>query len=286
MIALIDNKDYMIRLCKDSPDIHGFDTSFPGWKGVVRLNSDIGMMSVVSGKEAEDWLDDNHIYYVHIEDEGESYKEFLTKLRKALLDNEEFILSNNSFGKLVYGVTEDLEDASIETDNILEIWRYHEDGRYYLDLTLASELREMPSYALKSVCDTLLDKVVYNLAPSMTAEELAEEILKTERPVACADDFDYLFSADSLREMIVHLAILLKSIYTGEYIDEDNMDECEPEDEYESEEKPSPIEITYYACVKYANGIIEKIPFSTREAARDYIATKRNTASTLQTWTE
>ena len=89
MIILIDNKDYMIKLCKNSPDIHGFDTSFPCWHGFMKLYSDTGMMSVVSGKEAEEYLDKNNIYYVHIEDEGESYKEFLLKTIDALKDNEE-----------------------------------------------------------------------------------------------------------------------------------------------------------------------------------------------------
>jgi hypothetical protein len=286
MIILVDNKDYMIKLCENSEDIHGFDTSFPCWQGHARLCSDIGMMAVVSGPEAEKFLDDNHIYYVHIEDEGESYKEFLTKLMDALIENKEFILTNNTFGKLVYGLDEDLEPATTETDNILEIWRYHEDGRYYLDLTLASELREMPSYVLKSVCDPLLDKVTHDLAPTMTVEELGEAVANTERPVACADDFDYLFSADSLKEMIVHLAILLKNIYTGEFIDgSDEEDESEEEAKDNSKEE-NPIKCTYYACVEYENGIIEKVPFSTRQAARDYIANKRNTSSTTQTWTE
>ena len=220
MIILIDNKDYMIKLCKDSPDIHGFDSSFPGWKCFARLYSDIGLMVLLSGIEAERYLDSKQIYYIHIEDEGETYREFLIRILDALEENIQFISTNTSFGKLVYSIDDDLEEGTVETNNVLEIWRYHEDGRFYLEVTLAEELKEMPSYILKSVCDTLLDKVVNDLAPSLSVEDLHEEILDMERPTACADDFDYLFSADSLHEMIVKIAILLKSVYTGTFIED------------------------------------------------------------------
>lgn len=285
MIVLIDNKDYMIRLCENSEDIHGFDSTYPHWEGLMRLNSDIGMMSVVSGKEAEDYLDENHIYYIHIEDEGESYKEFLIKLLEELKDNEELINSNMSYGKLIYGITDELEDATIETNNILEIWRYHEDGRYYLDLTLFSELKEFPGYVLKSVCDTLLDKTVHDIAPSMELEELAEEMIDFEG--SWDGDFDSLFSADSLREMIIKLAVLLKSIYTGEYTEDsdETKEESEAEEFMENTKEKTPIITTYYGCVKYNSGRIEKVPFETREEARRYIS-ELDRDSYTQIWTE
>lgn len=220
MIALIDNKDYMIELCKDSPDIHGFDVSYPGWEGCMKLCSDIGMMVLVSGKEAEDYLDKNHIYYLHIEDEGESYGKFLAKLLDAMEENKDFLESNTSCGKLVYAIDEDLGKGTIDTENVIEIWRYHEDGKYYINVSLIDELREMPSYVLKSVCDTIVDKTIHDLAPDMAdPETLSEEMMELERPTEKAEDFEYLFSADTLKEMLVKLAILMKSIFTGEYIE-------------------------------------------------------------------
>ena len=46
------------------------------------------------------------------------------------------------------------------------------------------------------------------------------------------------------------------------------------------------IEPTYYACLKYKNGYIEKKKFKTRDEARDYIAKNFDTEIHIQRWTE
>ena len=126
MIVLIDNENYMIRLCKDTPDIHGFHPSFPNWKNLVKFLSDAGDMVVLSGEEQEQWLDENNIYYIHVEAKPkESFETFKRRMYRQIKENQEYVESSMSFGKLVYALKKDsYEKGTVNSDNVIEVWRH------------------------------------------------------------------------------------------------------------------------------------------------------------------
>lgn len=43
---------------------------------------------------------------------------------------------------------------------------------------------------------------------------------------------------------------------------------------------------TYYACIKYKNGHVERVPFTDRKEARKYIADNWDEEESVQAWTE
>lgn len=203
MIILIDNKNYMIRYCQDEPEIHGFDTSFPNWQGYTKLLSDIGYTVVLSGKEAEDYLDENNIYYIHIENKAkENFVNFTKRLNKLIQENEEFLKVNTSYGKLVWGVTEQLtEDATIDTDNLVEVWRLNEDNSYHITINIDEE--SMPKYALIAVLERI-ETLLLNTFKVDLAE--VEDLFYSYE-----DEEDLIFATD-LHEMAVKLDTLLSVI--------------------------------------------------------------------------
>ena len=202
MIILIDNKNYMIRYCQDEPEIHGFDVSYPNWQGWTKLLSDIGYTVVLSGKEAEDYLDANHIYYIHIENKAkENFVNFTKRLNKLIKENEEFLKVNTSYGKLVWGITAQLtDDATVDTENIVEVWRLNEDGEYHIFVDVDEN---MPRYALIAVLERI--------------EELLLKTFKVELDEVKELFYSWpeeedLLSATSLHEMAVKLDTLLSVI--------------------------------------------------------------------------
>ena len=150
MIVLIDNENYMIRLCKDDPNIHGFHPSFPNWKNLAKFLSDAGDMVVLSGDEQEEWLDENNIYYVHVEHKPkESFETFKKRMYRQIKENQEYVDSSMSFGKLVYALTKDsYEKGSINSDNVIEVWRANSDDKYHLRLDLPDNISNHTYYLL------------------------------------------------------------------------------------------------------------------------------------------
>lgn len=197
MIILIDNKNFMIRYCKDEPRIHGFDTSFPCWQGWMCLLSDIGETVVVSGPEAEKYLDDNNIYYVHVEHVAkESFLKFTRRLARLVKENQEYIDTSLSFGKLVFAVTGDGEKGNVKTENLLEIWRYNEDDNYYIDINIdINELQHKLISKVLTVEKSLADFLGYENVEEL--EELSDEVDEFLYYLD-VDDYKSLFSAELL----------------------------------------------------------------------------------------
>ena len=150
MIVLIDNENYMIRLCKDDPNIHGFHPSFPNWKNLAKFLSDAGDMVVLSGDEQEEWLDENNIYYVHVEHKPkESFETFKKRMYRQIKENQEYVDSSMSFGKLVYALEKDsYEKGSVNSDNVIEVWRHNSDNKYHLRLDLPDNISNHTYYLL------------------------------------------------------------------------------------------------------------------------------------------
>ena len=202
MIILIDNKNYMIRYCQDEPEIHGFDVSFPNWQAYTKLLSDIGYTVVLSGEEAEEYLDANNIYYIHIENKPkENFVNFTKRLQKLIKENEDYLKVNTSYGKLVWGVTEQFTtDATADSLNLVEVWRLNEDGKYYISISVDEE---MPKYALIAVLERIENLLLADF--DVDIEEVKDLFYGYE-------DEEELSSATSIHEMAVKLDTLLSVI--------------------------------------------------------------------------
>lgn len=213
MIILIDNKNFMIRYCKDEPNIHGFDVTFPNWQGWMKLLSDIGDTVVVSGPEAEKYLDKHNIYYVHVERVAkESFFKFERRLKRLIEENKEFIETNTSFAKLAFAVTVDGNKGTINTNNEAAIWRYHEDSRYYVDFDVDME-EDKDTRIHKAL---MVEKELCKNADCSKLKELSDEvdeILYGPEVVT----FDELFSADTYHEAVVKLLTLCEISAEDEY---------------------------------------------------------------------
>lgn len=145
MIILIDNKNYMIRLCKDSPVIHGFDVTYPNWKGLAKFYSDIGETALLSGPEAESFLDENNIYYIHVEaKKKENFENFKRRMNRMIEENKEFIESSLSEIKLLFGVNKlGKVTNDVREDFAFCIVQDVKDGRVYIQYDIDTEsLRE------------------------------------------------------------------------------------------------------------------------------------------------
>lgn len=211
MIILIDNKNYMIRYCEDSPEIHGFDVSFPHWEICARFLSDIGYTVVLSGKEAEDYLDEHDIYYIHVENKAkENFVNFTKRLARIVKENKEFLDRNSSWGVLVTGLTRDFsKDITVDTINCVEIWKMHEDGRYYIGLDLDDVTAMTRSDAI-----AYLDKVEALAIDELKAHSLDEIISDARDVFETYEDEDELYSADNLHDILINLIVLVNLIAT------------------------------------------------------------------------
>ena len=211
MIILIDNKNYMIRYCENSPEIHGFDVSFPHWQGCARFLSDIGYTVVLSGKEQEDWLDANDIYYVHVEHKAkENFVNFTKRLERLVKENKSFIERNNTLGVLVTGLTRGLsKDITIDTINCVEIWKMHENGRYYIGLDLDDVTAMSRSEAI-----AYLDSIEALAIDELKAHSLDEIISDARDVFETFEDEDELYSADNLHDILINLIVLVNLIAT------------------------------------------------------------------------
>lgn len=207
MIILIDNKNFMIRYCKDEPNIHGFDTTFPHWQGWMRLLSDIGETVVVSGPEAEKYLDSHNIYYVHVEAVAkESFLKFVRRLNRLVKENKEYIETSTSFGKLVFAVTASGEKGTINTDNLLEIWRYNEDNNYYIDVNIeAGEIEQTHMSKLLTMEKALADFLGYTEIEEL--EELSDEVAEIIHYLD-EDEYEELFSAETISDVVIQAFVI------------------------------------------------------------------------------
>lgn len=218
MIILIDNENYMIRLCKNDPDIYGFHPSFPNWKEIVKFLSDTNHMVVLSGEEQEQWLDENNIYYVHVESKPkESFETFKRRMYRQIEENKEFIETSTSFGKLVFALTKgSMEKGNVSTDNIVEIWRRNSDDKYSLRLDLPDNVSNHTYY--------LLVKCIKGIFKKSLGTTAAEGITVSE---LTSPEFN-LFTSDTLPGMLYRLQIL-EDLFKNGYVNVDVADEEYPE---------------------------------------------------------
>lgn len=178
MIILVDNKNYMIRLCKDSKTIHGFDVTYPNWKGMTRLYSDMGFTVVLNGKEAEKWLDENNIYYIHMEFvKKESFKRFSKRLSRTLKEHEELLKKNNSTEKLIFGLSTNLKETNDIHDTLLfSITRDNKTGDYFVRYSCNLTTRDEKLNFFKEMLRRVEDKFGYNYIYGIEEEDFYRDI--------------------------------------------------------------------------------------------------------------
>lgn len=145
MIILVDKEELAIELCKDSKDLRNIyiEAGYENWKALAELHSELGKRIFLSGDEAEEWLDDAGIYYIHMdrEDCGETIGGFRERLegaialRRPLLDRSRIVDGKGE--TLVYGIVRDGsgERATFLTDNSLELVR-DSSGEYHTTLRI------------------------------------------------------------------------------------------------------------------------------------------------------
>ena len=217
----------MIRLCKDTPDIHGFHPCYPNWQNYVKLLNDMDEMVVLSGKEQEEWLDANNIYYVHVESKPkESFETFKRRMYRQIEENKEYIETSTSFGKLVFALTKSsMEKGNVSTDNIVEIWRRNSDNKYSLRLDLPDNVSDHTYYLLvKCIKGIFKESLGTTAAEGITISELT------------SPEFN-LFTSDTLPGMLYRLQIL-EDLFKNGYVNVDVADDEYPpyeEEDYEDE---------------------------------------------------
>ena len=226
MILLIDNKQNMIRFCENDPDIYGFDPVYPNWKNYVKFLSDTDHMVVLSGDEAEEWLDAENIYYVHVEDkDDETYTQFKRRVDKLIEENREYIDSSTSYGKLIFSLDKSGNPGTRDTENSLEVWRLNRDGRYHITLDLPDNVS---GYTYGRIIGGMLDK--YNKMLRIVEDE---EKVKVDE--LTSGSFN-LFTADTLTGVALRLSIL-KDMFAKDFIEVENeYPYDEEEDEYVDDE--------------------------------------------------
>lgn len=146
MIILVDNLNFAIRLCEDPEDReHIFiSTELPDWQAAMKINSDIGATVVVNGKVAEDYLDAENIYYIHVEQVAkESFVKFVRRMERMIIDNEEMINMNDSSEKLIFGINKAFQTATnIMDDNIFTVTQDRKTGEYFTRFQLSPTLKK------------------------------------------------------------------------------------------------------------------------------------------------
>ena len=219
----------MIRLCKDDPNIHGFHPSYPNWKNLVKFLSDAGDMVVLSGKEQEQWLDENNIYYIHVEAKAkESFETFKKRMYRQIEANKEYVESSMSFGKLVYALKKDsYEKGSVNTDNVIEVWRENSDNKYHLRLDLPDNVSGHTYYLLVRVIRKMFEKDTGVGEQQVGISELTSPTFN-------------LFTADDLAGIAVRLEVL-EELFKNDRIDVPEVTvpmECDEEpEEYDYDEE-------------------------------------------------
>lgn len=133
MIILVDNKNFAIRTCKDDNSKLYIETLRPNWKGEMKFFSDIGYVVIMSGKEVEDYLDEENIYYVHVEKVAkENFQNFTKRMKKLVDEHVDLLLANNSSEKLIFGINEGGEvTQNINEDLVFSITRDLKTGEYF-----------------------------------------------------------------------------------------------------------------------------------------------------------
>lgn len=226
MILLIDNKSNMIRFCENDPDIYGLDVCYPNWKGYTKFLSDTGHTVVLSGPEAEEWLDHEGIYYVHVEDvANETYTQFKRRIDKLIEENKEYINSSTSYGKLIFSLDQNLNASDRWADNVIEVWRLNENDSYRVFLTL-------PEGRCNHFYASMLTDIV-------SEYDRLVGILEDEEKVSLEEvqDFEFnLMESDTLTGISVRLH-MLQSLFEKNLIKNDNICECDESSDDEEEEE-------------------------------------------------
>lgn len=134
MIILVDNKNYAIRTCEESNTEHFIETEGGRFFGEMRLLSDIGFTIMVSGKEAEEYLDENNIYYIHMETiKKENFQRWTKRLNKLIEEEKDLIEMNNSSEKLIFAISADPEvKPTMNTANLFEVTRDLKTDEYFV----------------------------------------------------------------------------------------------------------------------------------------------------------
>ena len=212
MIILIDNENYMIRLCKNDPDIYGFHPSFPNWKEIVKFLSDTNHMVVLSGEEQEQWLDENNIYYVHVESKPkESFETFKRRMYRQIEENKEFIQNSLSFGTLVYAEKVNGERGTVDTANVLEVWRLNEDDRYHFALSLPTDLDNI-ELALR--IESIASRFQEWRGTEHSDDEERKALTNLLLNVIAGNDFN-IYTADTMEEVYGQLIFIAESCVAG-----------------------------------------------------------------------
>ena len=174
-------------------------------------------MVVLSGKEQEQWLDDNNIYYVHVEAKPkESFETFKKRMYRQIEENKDYIDSSNSNGKLVFALTKEwMTSGTLDTDNIVEIMRRNSDDRFEMRLDLPKASNEL-NYLLVKVIKTEFKNFLKDRDDSekITLSELVDP------------DFN-LFVSDTLNGFMPRLQ-LLEDLFKEDLVDLDVCDEDFP----------------------------------------------------------
>lgn len=214
MIILIDNKNFMIRLCKDSEEYHGFDVSFPGWKELTKFLSDIGFTVLLSGPVAEKFLDDEGLYYIHVEHVAkESFFKFERRLNRLIKENQKYLDTSMSFGKLMFAIARDGSKGTIHSNNLMEIWRMNDDHRFYINSDMdIDDLVEILEGDFEKLL-TIEKKVAKELGCE-GIEELSE--LSDEVDYALEDfverEFENLFSASNYHDALINVLVICEML--------------------------------------------------------------------------
>lgn len=218
MIILIDNENYMIRLCENDPDIYGFRPSFPNWKEIVKFLSDTNHMVVLSGEEQEQWLDENNIYYVHVEKKAkENFENFKKRMYRQIEENKEFIQNSLSFGTLIYAEKVDGERGTVDTANVLEVWRLNEDDRYHFALSLPTDLGNT-ELALR--IESIASRFQEWRGTEHSNDEERKALTNLLLNVLAGNDFN-IYTADSMEEVYGQLMLIAESCVAGIISSED-----------------------------------------------------------------
>lgn len=205
MIILIDNENYMIRLCKDDPNIHGFHPSYPNWKAIVRFLSDIGEMVVLSGDEQEQWLDENAIYYVHVEKKPkENFENFKKRMYRQIEENKEYVETSTSYGKRVYSV-------EVRGRTTIEVWRMNDDNKYHIVLDIKDNDNDTMADDVLAVSSEFFKDVLKEKLEASAVWFYVTELLENHSTV-----YD-LLTANSLTEVYYNLLGISSLVRFGLY---------------------------------------------------------------------
>ncbi len=170
MIILVDHKNYAIRLCEDEADEQNIFISEerPTWSGEAMMLSDMGKTVVLTGDAAEEFLDDNNIYYIHVPYVAkENFENFKKRMNRMVEERRDQIDRNNSREKLVYGFDKDLNtNVTMDTDTIFKITRDLKTDEYHSTLNLPEGNKVLMLSLVIAKCEEDFGIAMYGMEPN------------------------------------------------------------------------------------------------------------------------